>query len=408
VRLLSRPLPAALVLASFAQILFAFRLGVPTKLMFDEVHYVPAARALLALSHPVNTEHPLLGKELIALGIALFGDGAIGWRFLSTLAGTATVLGVFAILWRLFGSVRTAALGGLLLVLNFTLFIQARIAMLDGFMGAFVVLAVAAMLWGVRERPVLWWTLGSVVLGLAVAVKWAAAPFVAYAGLAFLMLKWRRPDRWPGLGPVRAVAILGAASVATYFLTFAPAFFYAERPLTPSSLLPFQLEMFRQQTQVLAPHTYQSQWWSWPVPLRPVWYLYEPVDGAMRGVLLTGNPVVMWGGLLAIAACLWTFLRYRDLRSGGVAALWLGSYLVWAVIPKSLGFFYYYYLPSIWLPLALAAACHRYARGKLESADETLLALAAGAFLYFYPILSAAPLARPDAFERWTLLDSWV
>ncbi|HEX8387416.1 MAG TPA: dolichyl-phosphate-mannose--protein mannosyltransferase, partial [Sphingomonas sp.] len=90
-RLLSRPLPAALVLAGFAQILFAFRLGVPTKLMFDEVHYVPAARALLALSHPVNTEHPLLGKELIALGIALFGDGAIGWRFLSTLAGTTTV-----------------------------------------------------------------------------------------------------------------------------------------------------------------------------------------------------------------------------------------------------------------------------------------------------------------------------
>jgi dolichyl-phosphate-mannose--protein O-mannosyl transferase len=318
------------------------------------------------------------------------------------------VLGVFAILWRLFGSVRTAALGGALLVLNFTLFIQARIAMLDGFMGAFVVLAVAAMLWGMRERPVLWWTLGSVALGLAVAVKWAAAPFVAYAGLAFLLLKWRRSDRWPGLGPVRAMAILGGASVATYFLTFAPAFLYAERPLTPSSLLPFQLEMFRQQTQVLTPHTYQSQWWSWPVPLRPVWYLYEPVDGAMRGVLLVGNPVVMWGGLLAVAACLWAFLRHRDLRSGGVAALWLGSYLVWAVIPKSLGFFYYYYLPSIWLPIALAAACHRHSRGRLESADETLLALAAGALLYFYPILSAAPLARPDAFERWTLLDSWV
>ena len=98
--------------------------------------------------------------------------------------------------------------------------------------------------------------------------------------------------------------------------------------------------MFRQQTQVLAPHTYQSDWWSWPLLLCPIWYLYEPVDGAQRGVLLVGNPVVMWGGLVAVAACLWASLRDRDARLGGAAMLWIGSYAVWAIIPKSLGFFY--------------------------------------------------------------------
>lgn len=407
-RALSRPLPTALLLGLFAQALFAWRLGTPSKLMFDEVHYVPAARAILALSHPLNTEHPLLGKTLIALGIALFGDDAIGWRAPSTLAGTATVLGVYAILWRLFDSVRTAATGAVLTLVNGTVLVQARIGMLDGFMAAFVVGAVAAMLWGMRRRALAWWTLGSVLLGLAVGVKWAAVPYVAYAGAAFLLLKRGRPDRWPGLGWFPAFAILGTASGTAYLLTFAPAFFYADRPLTFATLLPFQLDMLRQQTQVLSAHTYQSDWWSWPLMLRPIWYLYEPVDGALRGVLLVGNPTVMWGGLVAVAACIRATVRDRDARLGGAAMLWVGSYAVWAIIPKSLGFFYYYYLPSIWLCVALAAACRRFARGRLEGWDESLLVVAVGTFLYFYPILAAAPLARADSFSRWAWFDGWV
>lgn len=405
---INRPLPAALLLGLLAQALFGWRLGTPSTLMFDEVHYVPAARALLALSHPANTEHPLLGKELIALGIALFGDDAIGWRAMSTVAGTATVLGVFWLVLRLFGSVRTAALGGLFALVNFTVFVQARIGMLDGFMGAFVVLGAAAMLQGARGRATAWWTAGSVLLGLAVAVKWAAVPYLAYAGIAFLLIKGRWPHLWPGLGVVRAGLILGIASAPAYLLTFAPAFFYADRPLTLATLLPFQAEMYRLQTQVLSPHPYQSQWWSWPVPLRAIWYLYEPVDGAKRGVLMVGNPAVMWGGFLAVAACLWAGWRERDGRLLGSAELWIASYAVWAIVPKSLGFFYYYYLPSIWLAVVLAAAAHRFARGRFEGWDEAYLALCVGLFLYFHPILSAAALPGPGAFRRYAWFSGWV
>ena len=75
-----RPLLPALLIGTLAQGLFSWRLTTPRTLMFDEIHYVPAARTLLALSHPVNVEHPLLGKALIATGIALFSDTALGWR----------------------------------------------------------------------------------------------------------------------------------------------------------------------------------------------------------------------------------------------------------------------------------------------------------------------------------------
>jgi dolichyl-phosphate-mannose-protein mannosyltransferase len=105
------PYRAAALIALLAQALFSFRLTVPTKLMFDEVHYVPAARTLITLAGPRNIEHPLLGKEIIAGGILLLGDNSLGWRFFSTLAGTATVLGVFAIVWLMLGRVRPAVIG---------------------------------------------------------------------------------------------------------------------------------------------------------------------------------------------------------------------------------------------------------------------------------------------------------
>ena len=146
------PYRAAALLAVLSQAMFCFRLTVPTKVMFDEVHYVPAARQLIALSGPVNIEHPLLAKEIIASGILLFGDNSLGWRFFSTLAGTATVLGVFAILWLMLGRVRPALFGALFVLFNGTVFIQARIAMLDGYMAAFTVLGIAALLWAMRAE----------------------------------------------------------------------------------------------------------------------------------------------------------------------------------------------------------------------------------------------------------------
>jgi dolichyl-phosphate-mannose--protein O-mannosyl transferase len=139
VRVRQRSIPPAIVtvlVAFAAELVFLFRLAVPAKPVFDEVHYLPAARALLALSGPTNIEHPLLGKELIALGMKLFGDVPFGWRVAATMAGSATVAAVFALTYLLTGRTRAALLATTFALLGFTIYIQARIAMLDTFMVA--------------------------------------------------------------------------------------------------------------------------------------------------------------------------------------------------------------------------------------------------------------------------------
>lgn len=420
----SRPWRAALYLGLIAQALFCYRLTTPHSFVFDEVHYVPAARMLLTLSGPANIEHPLLGKELIALGIRLFGDTSFGWRFLSTIAGTAVVLSVFAIGWLAFRRMRTAVLAAVLALVNITIYVQARIAMLDGFMAAFVVGAIAAMLWAMRAETARqsWvrWLFGAVLLGLACGAKWAALPFVGYAGAALVFVRWRLGSgtvwarlngsgqrHWPGLPLVPALLALGIVTALTYALTFLPAFHYAEDPLTLRSFLGFHAEMYARQTQVLPHHPYQSSWSTWPFDIRPIWYLYEVADGAQRGIFLVGNPAVLWGGLVAVLLSLLLAWRDRSMTLLGGAALWIGAFLPWAVIPKSLGFFYYYYVPSILICVPLAAALTRLARGKLEHWDEGFVALAVGLFAYFFPIISAAPLSGGQAFQHWMWFSTW-
>lgn len=385
-----------MLLALVAQALFTWRLGTPATMVFDEIHYVPAARALIELSGPVNIEHPLFGKTLIALGIKLLGDTAVGWRAMSTLAGTATIVAVYAIVLGLTGRARAALFGGVMAIAMGTVLVQARIAMLDGFMAALVAAGYACLLWALKRRG-FWalWLTGAVLLGLAVGTKWAAVPYVAFACIGVLVLRGRA-----GFVPAAA---LGLVAILVYFATFAPAFFYPS-PMRFGDLIPFQFDMLDRQRQVLPPHTYQSDWWTWPIMLRPIWYLWEPVEGVQRGILLLANPVLAWGGLVLVAVLAWRAFADRSLRLAAPVALWLGSVLVWAVIPKSLGFYYYHYLSTIWLVIVVAVAVDRL---RIRRLDEWIATAAIGMAAWFWPIWTAAP-QDSAGFARYAWFDSWV
>lgn len=405
--MLRRPLPLAVLIFILAEALFLVRVTVPHQFVFDEIHYVPAARALLDLSGPTNIEHPLLGKILIAAGMGLFGDNPLGWRFMSTLAGSVTLVAIYATTWLITGRLRPSFVAAALTLLSFTLYVQARIAMLDGFMLAFLASAVAMIAWTLRAGGWRRWVAASVLLGLAVGCKWLAAPYVAFAAAAFVLFKHGDPRRFPGLSTLPALAVLGGVSILAYFLTFAPAFFYTADPLTLARLIPFQLEMYQRQTQVLPAHAYQSDWWTWPLLIRPIWYLYQPVDGAQRGILLLGNPAIMWGGLVAVAGCWIGWARRGSPRLFAAAALWTGSLAIWAVIPKSLGFYYYYFPSSIFIVLPTTLLLDRW-RARLRGADMMLVGVALVLAVYFFPLLSAQALPDDRAFRRWMWFSSWI
>ena len=399
---------SAVLLGLGSLTLFVWHIDRPPTIYFDEVHYVPAARALLAGTGPTNIEHPLFAKTLIAGGIASFGDNALGWRLPGALCGAIAVVAMFWVGLLVFGSLREAICAALLLAVNQTHFIQARIAMLEMPMTACLLLGAACLLQA-RRGGRGWAYGGAVALGLAVGSKWLAIP---YAALFIGAAGW---DAWRKSLGGEAVLIdrvlpdvlkLAGVAVLTYFVTFWPAFFYAHDAMTLRHLIGFQFEMLASQRAHLPSHPYQSDWWQWPLMLRPIWYLFAKSGSAYQAVLLVGNPVIYWGGALMAAISLSGWLKRRDTTLLVLTGVYIFSLAIWIVIPKSIGFFYYYNLSAVDLCLLSVAFLRLLdpVRGRwlIWFTGASLLA-----FVYFYPIIAAQPLPTDNTWTDWVWMKSW-
>ncbi len=401
-------------------LLLAFvRLGIPSKPYFDEIHYLPAARALLAGSDWLNREHPLFGKEALAAGIALFGDRPWAWRLPSALAGTLALWAAMRALW--FASLRRYATiaYGLLLASGFMLFVHARIAMLDMFM----VTALAVAFWqcaaAVREpehgRRSL--AIAGVALGLAIGAKWNAVPLAPLPGIAFLAVRihasgWKgilghRGAPVPGIRLPEAALWLGAVPLAVYALTFAPVWLIDAKDLPSGGFIGLHEMMLRMQESVIKPHPYQSVWTDWVIDRRAIWYFYEPSDGAQRGILLIGNPLTMIAGLPAMGWAAWAGVKHRRWDALAAFTIFATSLGFWIVAAKPVQFYYHYFVPSMALLAALALALDALRTRGWAWLSWTVLTGSLALFVWFYPILSAGALPGERGFEKWMWLDSW-
>ena len=412
------PVVWTLLLSAVFIALLQHQLIIPSTPYFDELHYLPAARALLEGTGILNQEHPPLGKLVLATGIALIGDTPMGWRSFPNVAGVVTLYAGMRAVW--YASYdRTATIAfGVLAITSFTLVVQSRIAMLDIFMAAFVAVACwqFAAAWAEPECGRRRLAACGVAIGLAIASKWNAAVLAPLPGLVFLiarakagrrrLLFSRRGAPVPGITLVEAALWLGVVPLAVYALTFLPLYLVAPQDMA-GGLIAQHIHMLRLQGSVIEPHTYMSVWWQWMLNLRGIWYLYENIDGAQRGVLFIGNPVTMLLGLPALVWCAWQGLRGR-VAEGSAALLYVLSLGMWIVAAKPVQFYYHYFLPGLFLLAALALVLSAsWQRGHRWFGYLTFVT-SFGMLAYFYPVLTAAPLSGPRAFERWAWLSGWV
>ena len=424
------PLGWCLMLTGLFALATGWRLGIPSQPYFDEVHYLPAARELLELFRTgagtyLNREHPLLAKELIALGIALFGDNPLGWRVMPWLAGVLAYGAMLRAMWHASHDRYATLAFAVLLATGFHLFVHSRIAMLDIVMVS--ALSVAAWQFSVAiarpEQGRVRLALTGVAIGCALAAKWNAIPLAVMPGLTFFVARAfagrrrlflsRRGAPVPGITLIEAFVWLGLLPLAVYAATFIPGYWLSEplhpSPLAERGLIGLHQHIYELQSQLKVPHRYMSQWSQWVLNTRGIWYLYETTDGAMRGVLLVGNPLTMWLGLPALAWCLAAGLWQRNGARLAAAIGYAVSLGLWVIAPKPVQFYYHYLVPSFFLLAALALACSDLRRlPKGEWLAGGILAGAAAVFAFFFPVIAALPLSGPDAYLEWMWLRGWM
>jgi len=423
------PWPWCIALPALFAALATIRLTIPTTPFFDEVHYLPAAREFLKIGEPgggeyLNQEHPLLGKLLIALGMAAIGDAPLGWRIMPLIAGTLAVGASMRALWHGSGDRFATIIFGVFLVSGFHLFVHARIAMLDIFMAAFLALAAWQFAAAMHEPETARWRLAvtGIALGAAMGAKWNAVPLAMVPGLTFFAARLsagrrrlvfsRRGIPVPGISLAEAFVWLGLTPLVIYALTFAPGYWLGT-PVTPSPLSELGFyglheRILEMQNSVMTAHSYQSTWPQWVFNTRGIWYLYEFIDNAQRGVLLIGNPLTMLAGLPALMWCLWIGLYRSDWARLGVVIGYAVALGLWLIAPKPVQFYYHYMMPGCFLLAALALALSDCAKTeKLRWLSWAIPVGSVGLFALFFPILTAGELEGPMSFVKWTWLEGW-
>ena len=414
------PFLATLILTSIFALLAWVRIELPSKPYFDEVHYLPAARSLLEGGLFLNPEHPMLGKQLIAFGIAIFGDNPIGWRAMPLIAGTLALFAAMRAMWQASCDRYATLAFGVLVATGFHLFVHTRIAMLDIFMVAFLAIAAWQFAGAIREPETGRWRLAltGIAIGLAMGSKWNAVPLAMVPGLAFFaarfsagrvrLLTSTRGIPVPGISLLEAFLWLGITPLLVYALTFNPGYDLVNSPLAEKGLWGLHQEMLALQSSVMAPHTYQSTWPQWLLNTRGIWYLYEFTDNAQRGVVLIGNPLTMLVGLPALVWCAVSGAFQRNWAKAGVVIGFLATLGLWIVANKPVQFYYHYFMPSLFLLGALALTLSDFNQTeRFRWVGIAVLIGSVAMFAVFFKILTAAELEGPMSFAKWTWIAGW-
>lgn len=318
--------------------------------MFDETYYVNAARVIAGVRLPPganyagapagvdpNSEHPQLGKLVIAGSIELFGDGPLAWRLGSVVFGTLAILGMFYLV-RSAGGSRWLALGVAALIASDNLqIVHGRIGTLDVYALTAVVWAAALYL---RDRPIA----AGALIGVGAAFKEVAAyALIVLAVFEALRLVGSRP----GVG---RRAVRGGACAVTSAVVFVGLLAIMDRVAAPydpqtHSLVrggPFGqighiLSFAAGQTSRHGPQGIASYPWEWLFDYKPISYLYiNPASptaglfGVHPAVHFLGvvSPPILLLALPAMAVATRRLLRGRSTDLDALGLAWLVGTLV--------------------------------------------------------------------------------
>lgn len=406
---------------------------------FDEIYHARTGYETLHGMTLGETTHPPLGKDLIALGIALFGMTGFGWRFSGTLFGVLLVPLLYVFVRRLTARRQAAGFAAAVLALDFMRFSQSRLATIDTYAVFFILLAAYGMIWycqSVRVRGVAGsigpMALSGAAFGFGCASKWTG--IYAGAGLAVLYF-WAlavrvrqlrapaadapAPDAAPARRAVRRevwAALAGGVvffvliPFAIYLASYAPCWLQ-DHSFGLSDWWGCQTYMYWYHANLDATHPFASSWYSWLLDLRPVWYYMGSGLRAGQYASIAGfvGPVAALAGGAA-----WLHLAKKQMVGDGSPAgaalivLLLSSLLPWVLVTRCT--FLYHYFPCVpFLIAALALVLSQWAEKRPRAARRTacgLLGAAAVLFVWFYPALSGLPVGRGWAASLlW--LPSW-
>ena len=378
---------------------------------FDEIYHPRTAYEHIRGIYPYEVTHPPLGKLIMSIGIRLFGMTPFGWRFMGTLFGVGMLPLLYVFLKKLFGRTSIATCGTILLAADFMHLTQTRLATIDTYAFFFILLMYWFMYrWLALPAGTSFKTcalplfLSGLFWGIGAASKWTVIYGCTGLVVLYFIGLYQKVRDWPAEQPGRvkwvfqilgfSVLVFAVIPAAIYTLSYLP-YAMAEGDTSLTGLIGAMWEnqkyMLSYHSGVTDSHPYASRWYQWLFDIRPIlYYMDNDVAGYTTRFAAFVNPVVCWGGLLAVVACGFHGIVRRSGRALFIFIGYLAQLVPWLFIGRIT--FAYHYFPSVlFLVLALCYVFHTLAqKEELVRWKPAMYAVTGGAvalYALFYPVL---------------------
>lgn len=460
-------------------------------LVFDEVYYVKYAQNYLSHT-PLFDAHPPLGKYAIALGITVgkylpFGKDAVNslagaelspftYRWLNALVGSLLTLVVGGIAYQLTHRRTYALIAALFTTCDGLFLVESRYALINIYLVFFGLLGQLLFLLALKKSGNIerwfWLALSGICLGACAAVKWNGLAFLLAIYLIWICawvmrrLGGKRDSENPRenrnyqvslpQSPLQNLTQINLFQIAFNFGIIPAIIYYLS--WIPHLQINTDTGFWQLHQQIMGfhqgmkstpdVHPYCSSWYTWPLMLRPIAYLYETVSdratpkpslpplptGAgtvIFDVHAMGNPALWWLSTLAVLLLigeltkrLWVWVKKsgdfdkRPVYFPQQKELWCVLYLVlnyaanflpWVKVTRCT-FIYLYMGAAIFAFLSLAWLVERWlhsARPRLRWMGVTTIFVILLAFIFWLPVYLGLPLS-PEGLQMRMLFRSWI
>lgn len=376
---------------------------------FDEIYFARTAYNYLNNEETYEWTHPPLGKMIQAIPVILFNKMApFYYRLMGNIAGIIMIFIMYLLGIELFKKRKWAIVSSLLMFFETSHFVQTRMGTVDSFLILFIMLAIYFMIRHITKKETKYnLFLSGLFFSLSMCVKWTGA----LGGLALAIIYFydfiknkRNIKKTLLYGTIYFVIIPLIIYTSIYFIYPKNRVAYTD---SYKAIIDQTEMMYNYHSKLTDDHFFSSDWYTWPISYKPVWYYEQEYSYVTKGTITAiGNIVIWWLGIIAVLYLPYRIIKKKELESIilliTVLSLWLPYIFIGRVM------FLYHYFPVVpFITLAVV----KLLKDIEEKTKKTFivpiyLTIVIGFFIIYYPVISGIPVSK-HYIDSLKLLESW-
>ena len=394
---------------------------------FDEIYHVRNAWEIANRQYMYASVHPLLGTNIIALSIHLFGMHPFAWRLPGAIASVLMLPVLYGILKHLLKRDYLSLIGSFLLAADFMHITTARIATLEPFSILFILCSFYWMLKYCRSnfytlpmwKGILYLFLSGIFMGLSIATKWTGC--YAAIGLAIMLftnwiqrfLEYKKDkEAHQQFFKILLTTMLACIlffiiiPIVIYCISYIPDKIFRNEPWTIANVWKQAQQMYHYHVNLNATHPYQSTWFQWILDFRPMWYYVGTKGNVFHTISCFSNPLLTWIGLPAILFTTYRALCKKDIVGWYIVVGYFSGLLPWIIYVQRIVFAYHFYPTSLFTIIAIVYCINLLNNRKMSIVVPAYLAAYLALFILFLPVITGFGTSQQFArFLAW--LPGW-